>query len=71
MLELSLHIDAAVMVSNTLSNGLFQRLSGSGSCSSKGCFERCQKAPRDGERSGVCPSKKSDRGDREEVTIDR
>jgi|GraSoiStandDraft_43_1057313.scaffolds.fasta_scaffold306517_2 hypothetical protein len=51
MLELSLHIDAAVMVSNTLSNGLFQRLSGSGSCSSKGCFERCQKAPRDGEGS--------------------
>lgn len=29
MLELSLHIDAAVMVSNTLSNGLFQCLSGS------------------------------------------
>ena len=48
MLELSLHIDAAVMVSNALCNGLFQRFSGSGSCSSKGCFERRQKASRDG-----------------------
>jgi hypothetical protein len=27
MLELSLHIDAAAMVSNALSNGLFQRFS--------------------------------------------
>ncbi len=48
MLEPSLHIDAAVMVSNALCNGLFQRFSGSGSCSSKGCFERRQKASRDG-----------------------
>jgi len=34
MLEPSLRIDAAVMVSNALSNGLLQRFSGSGSCSS-------------------------------------
>jgi hypothetical protein len=34
MLEPSLHIDAAVMVRNALSNGLLQRFSGSGSCSS-------------------------------------